>query len=324
MTTAKKAARPLEGILLLAGMLLVAGCAGTPQTDALLAARATPSAAAELTEVPFFAQTAHQCGPAALATILASAGADVTPERLTPRVYLPERRGSLQLELLAAARREGYVPYVLPPRLEDVLDEVAAGTPVLVLQNLGLEWYPKWHYAVVVGFDLTAGEIILRSGEQARRVLPLQVFERTWARGDAWAMVGMPPDRLPSTAREAPYVHAIVGLERVGQWQAAATAYETALSRWPDNLIARIGLGNARHALGDGSGAEAAYRRATRDHPDAGVAFNNLAQVLADAGRLPEAEAAARRAVALGGPLLAQYEQTLEHILARSRTASGG
>lgn len=318
MTIAGKAARVFPCAYLIVGTLLTVGCASTPQTNELLATRGAAERSAELTDVPFFAQTAYQCGPAALATVLGSAGATITPDVLASQVYLPDRRGSLQFELLAATRRHGYIPYVLKPRLNDVLNEVAAGTPVLVLQNLGLSWYPRWHYAVVVGFDLSTGEVVLRSGREARHVVSMRVFERTWERGDFWAMVSMPPDRLPQTAEETPYVLAILSLEHLQRWQDLALAYDTALSRWPDNLVARMGLGNSRYALGDVPGAEEAYRRATRDHPDAGVAFNNLAQVLADQGRLREAEKAARQAVRLGGPMLEQYVETLDQILARA------
>ncbi len=324
MDLVTRVARLLPRASLIAVTMLLVGCAGTAQTDALLAARSETIHAIELKDVPFFPQNAYQCGPAALATVLASAGAAITPEALVPQVYLPTRRGSLQFELLAATRRHGYIPYVLEPRLDRVLDEVAAGTPVLVLQNLGLGWYPKWHYAVVVGFDLSTGEMILRSGVEARHVVPMRVFERTWKRGNFWAMVSMPPDRLPHTADEASYVHAVLSLERLQLWHDTAVAYDTALSRWPKNLVARIGLGNSRYSLGDLSGAEAAYRRATHDHPDAAAAFNNLAQVLADQGRLREAEEAARRAVHLGGPMREQFEHTLDQILARLRGASRG
>ncbi len=324
MVSATKAAWSLPAICLAVGTLLTVGCASAPQTSRLLTAPGGPRPPVELTKVPFFPQTAYQCGPAALATVLTSAGAAVTPDALVPQVYIPERQGSLQLELLAASRRHGLIPYVLKPRLNDVLNEVATGTPVLVLQNLGLSWYPKWHYAVVVGFDLSAGQIVLRSGREARHIVSLRVFERTWKRGGYWAMVSLSPDRLPHTAEVMPYVQAILGLERVRRWDDVRVAYKTVLSRWPGNLAAQIGLGNSHYALDDLPQAEAAYRRATRDHPNAAPAFNNLAQVLADQGRLQEAEEVVRQAVYLGGPLLERYEQTLQQILVRQRKAAGG
>ncbi len=289
---------------------LLAGCAA-PQTAQLIErGPAAMPAQAELQSVPFFAQEAHQCGPAALATVLAEAGIDVSPESLTPEIYLPGREGSLAVEVFAATRRHGLVAYHLAPRLGDVLREVAAGTPVLVLQNLSLPVLPQWHYAVVVGYDLSREELVLRSGRTRRFVMSLSTFERTWARSGYWAMLALPPDRLPATATADGYVSAAIALERANV-AAARKAYATALSRWPDNVVAELGLGNSAYAMGDLAAAEDAYRRATRAHPESGDAWNNLAQVLADTKRPEEARAAAQRAVTLGGPRLAQYQETL-------------
>jgi hypothetical protein len=294
----------------LVAVALLAGCAA-PQTAQLIArGPAGLPAHAELQSVPFFPQEAHQCGPAALATVLGEAGTDVSPESLTPEVYLPGREGSLAVELLAATRRHGLVAYRLAPRLGDVLREVGTGTPVLVLQNLSLPVLPQWHYAVVVGYDLPHEEVVLRSGRTRRLVMALSNFERTWARSDYWAMLALPPDRLPATATAQRYVSAAVSLERLNV-PAARRAYATALARWPDNLVAQLGSGNAAYAMGDMPAAESAYRRATRAHPDSADAWNNLAQVLIDLRRPREALAAARRAVALGGPRLPQYRETL-------------
>jgi tetratricopeptide (TPR) repeat protein len=293
--------------------LFLGGCA-TPQVTALIAA---PPAAlperSELAETPFFPQERYQCGPAALATVLVQSGVATTPEALIDSVYLPEREGSLQAEMLATARRHGRVAYRLAPRLEDVLTEVAAGTPVVVLQNLLFSFAPRWHYAVVVGYDRPREEIILRSGTTQRLVMTLSNFERTWARSEFWAMVAMAPQRLPATAREEPYVGAAVALERVSAPD-ARRAYAAALSRWPGNLLARMGLGNTAYAAGDFTQAEAAYRQATRDHPEAADAWNNLATVLHRTGRTEEAMSAARRAIALGGARLPHYERTLRTI----------
>jgi peptidase C39-like protein/tetratricopeptide repeat protein len=306
-----RVARALAGVLLLSSLL--GGCA-TPQVAALIAAPppALPPRA-ELSTVPFFPQERYQCGPAALATALSHSGIKTTPDALTDSVYLPERQGSLQAEMLATARRHGRLAYRLAPRLDDLLTEVAAGTPVIVLQNLAFSFAPRWHYAVAIGYDRAREELILRSGTTERLVMTLSNFERTWARSEYWAMLVVPPDQLPATAREDVYVAAAVALERVSAADAQA-AYRTALARWPRNYLARMGLGNTAYAVNDMTAAEDAFRRATQDHPDAADAWNNLAYVLHQAGRRTEALDAARRAIALGGSRLPQYERTLKSI----------
>jgi tetratricopeptide (TPR) repeat protein len=302
------------GVFACAATALLAGCAAT-QADGLI--EATPAGlprAAEIAAVPFFPQEDYQCGPAALAMALTHGGRATTPEALLPQVYLPARKGSLQAEMLASARRHGMVAYPHAPRLEDLLREIAAGSPVIVLQNLALDWAPQWHYAVAIGYDLEARDIVLRSGTTRRLAMPLDTFERTWARSGRWAMLALAPERLPASASETAYVAAAAALERVSP-AAARRAYGTALARWPANAAARLGQGNAAYAMRDLEGAAAAYARATQDHPQAADAWNNLAQALHELGRRDAALAAAQRAVALGGPRAHAYRETLENIL---------
>jgi len=292
---------------------LLAGCA-SPQLAALL--ERTPETLpprAELSGVPFYPQQDYQCGPAALATALVHAGVATDPEALVAQVYLPAREGSLQVEMLAAARRHDLVAYRLAPQLPDLLAEIAGGTPVVVLQNLAFNFAPRWHYAVAVGYDLSREEIILHSGTTKRLVMTLSNFERTWARSGHWAMTALPPGRLPATATEDRYVASIVALERVAP-APAYRAYAAALERWPDSLLARIGQGNAAYEMRFLAAAESAYRETTRRHPDAADAWNNLAQTLLELGLRDEALAAAQRAVATGGPRLPLYQETLRAI----------
>lgn len=242
-------------------------------------------------------------------------GISADPNTLAPEVFTPSRKGSLQLAMIGAARRHGRIAYpVFGPDV--MLEEVSAGHPVIVLQNLGLSWHPVWHYAVVIGYDLNQGDVILHSGVTPRKRLSLRVFENTWARSDHWGLLVLPPTRLPATVTEHAYVSAVLGLEKASQWRGAVRGYSTALARWPDNLYARIGLGNSYYALGDKESAEAAFREATRRSPTNGSAFNNLAQVLWEQGKQQDALEAARMAVKLGGPLVNVYRKTLEEIQA--------
>src|SRR5690554_6884700 len=98
-----------------------------------------------LQDVPFHAQDAYQCGPASLAMVLNHRGIAASPDELKDRVYLPERKGTLQVEMISAARERDLLVYPLDKELHSILTELAAGNPVLVMQNLAFNWYPQWH-----------------------------------------------------------------------------------------------------------------------------------------------------------------------------------
>ena len=302
----------LAGVVLCG--LLLTGCATAPQTAALQ--RTWPTQLPQqvlLNRVPFHPQEDLLCGPATLATVAQAAGSSVTPEQLTPQVYLPGRQGALQTEMLAATRRQGLVAYPLAPDLQTVLTEVASGHPVLVLQNLSLPFKPMWHYAVVVGFDQTQKQVVLNSGTTQRMRLSMSTFENTWARSSHWAVRVSPPDQLPVTAQADDWAVAVAALERSSPL-AAQTAYATGLKKWPSHRISLLGLGNTAYALGQRAEAAQAFEATTRAHPDFADAWNNLAQVRLELGQLPAAQRAARQAVALGGARQENYQTLLQNI----------
>ncbi len=316
-TALYRSARLTAGAFLLLAAL--GGCASlVPQTMALREAwPAGVPERVEFADVAFFPQADYQCGPAALATALVNAGVQVTPDDLVKQVYLPARQGSLQAEMLAAPRRYSLVSYQLAPRFDDLLREVAAGNPVIVLQDTGYGFIANWHYAVVVGFDYAAGELYLRSGETRRLATPFTVLEYTWKKSNYWAMVVMPPGRLSATATESAYLPAIAAMERVGEPRATLSAYAAFLGRWPDNVGASIGLANKYHALSELKVAEAVLRRAAERHPDSVVVLNNLAQTLSDQGRDTEAWTFIERAAQPDGPFAAAVRETRALILQR-------
>lgn len=297
--------------LLFAGMALVLPGCGLFTSGQL---PQTPGGAARaMVEVPFHPQDELQCGPAALAMVLNWSGVAVQPEELSPQVFTPGLAGSLQSTLIGAARRHGRVAYPIAGS-EALLAELANGHPAIVLVNLGFSWYPRWHYAVAIGYDQERKVVILHSGLTAEEHLPTRVFMNIWRRSQYWGLLVLPPQRLPAVANETEWLAAVAGLERTGQGEAAVTGYRTALQRWPQSFAAWMGLGNSSYARQDPAAAAAAFRQATLLAPENGMAFNNLAHVLAEQGKQQEALAAARRAVELGGPLQATFAATLAEI----------
>lgn len=296
----------------LASIILLGGCSGLPTTPGT---RTAGVPIQELTDVPFFPQDAYQCGPAALAEVLTYSGIARSPADLTAAVYVPARKGSLQAEMIAAARSHGRVVYPLQTP-EEIQAQLRNGLPVLVFQNLGLPQYPRWHYAVVVGWA-PGGAVILRSGTTRRLALDEARFLRTWQWAGGWAQVMLPPDRLPALAEPGRYLSAAFDLESVGQSVAALSAYQTAARRWPDQDRAWLAWSNL---VLQGQGPTAALEaldvidQGLSHNPNSEVLRLNKAGILLALGKPAEARGAAQDIAAREGPWQKQAEDLLHRI----------
>ena len=299
------------------------GCAASPPLAAGLPADAPRSI--ELASTPYFPQEEYQCGPAALATLLVASGVDVTPETLAPEVFIPGRKGSLALELVGATRRHGRLPYVLATTADEMVDELEAGRPVLVLQNFGVSKLPIWHYAVLIGYDADRNVALLRSGDEKRVEMKWQRFAGTWHRGGRFALTTLHPGQVPAHATPARFIEAAAGLEAAGQRPAAAEAYDAAIASWPNEPMAWLGRGNIAYAEGDRQDAADAYMRAITLAPNDAAARNNLAEVLLDAGCLDESRRQIERAARLaeGTPLASSVADSRAKIDATAKAAGG-
>ena len=300
--------------LITASLFLLAACTSNLQYHDLDASRPAWLADSHtISDVPFFPQDRYQCGPAALATLLTAKGLHVTPEALRPIVYVPERKGSFQPEIMAATRANGFLAYPLAPRLLDLLSEVNAGNLVLVLQNLGLNSLPQWHYAVVKGFDLQREKLILNSGETENYEISLPTFERTWIRADRWALVAVTPGDLPATVNAQDYFSSVVAFEPLNPSNPVlADIYQTGLEEWPQDRNLLMGYGNFLLTVGQYYQAVDVFTTTMNLYPHYGPAHNNIAQALINLGQFEEAEYHVRQALAQDDEFNPTYQRTLE------------
>jgi tetratricopeptide (TPR) repeat protein len=238
----------------------------------------------ELAATPFFPQQRMQCGPAALATVLTASQASVTPAQLEPLVYLPGRRGSLQIEMLATPRNFGRIAYRIEPELAAIVSELTIGRPVLVLHNYGLPLWPRWHYAVVIGYDGSRDQLVMRSGRTQRQVWSARHFMRAWDNGGRWAFVILRPGEMPTHVNMKRYLDAAAAFERVAAPQDAFLAFDGAVNAWPEEPLAWIGRGTARYRQQLFDQAAADYRAALALNPGNPGARNNLAMALLGLG----------------------------------------
>lgn len=235
------------------------------------------------TSLPHFSQTDRQCGPAALAMVLAGLGEQIDPADLESLLFTPEREGTLPSDIISGARRSGKLAYQLDGQIESLLVEIAAGNPPIVLLNLGLSWYPVYHYVVATGYDLAAQEIYYTSGRDVSETVSLFTFNSMWRRAGSTAVVIVAPGTVPTTATPVSYMQAVAALEQLHQIGAARSAYRAAHLRWPLDYRFPFLLGNTY--LQEGAYARAIfwYEIALRQEQDSRI-LNNLAWSLYKSG----------------------------------------
>lgn len=252
----------------------LAGCASsTIQTDALSTAISFKPSINNI--APHIELEVGNCGPATLAMAIAATGNPYNVDEITSQMYSPNAKGSLQENMISAARRQGYL--AIPIRgFASLLKELEAGNVVIVFENLGISWIPQWHYALVTGYDLKNKTVIMHSGPQPNQFMDMAEFELSWKLTNYWALIVLPPGEVSASADELTHLHATAALEKMENLEAAKRAYLGILGNWPNSLIARIGLANVYYNLGDYSSAARYLQTANKLYPDSVEARTNL------------------------------------------------
>ncbi|HEV8661948.1 MAG TPA: C39 family peptidase [Candidatus Methylomirabilis sp.] len=187
----------MRHVRLAAGFLLLAACAG-PSAEALRAAVAAAPEGGRILPVPFFPQEEYQCGPAAVASILAYWGISAEPAAIAEAIYLPRLKGTLSLDLLLYAEQRGLRAVLLPQSADALKAALRAGRPIIALLNVGSRLIPTWHYVVVVGYADGPRAFLAHDGRHRERVFSYDDFAWRWQASGQWALLVEPPPGSPA------------------------------------------------------------------------------------------------------------------------------
>ena len=216
---------------------------------------------------------------------------------LDARTLIPEKGGTLQIELMATSRANGLLAYTLEPTFDALLRELKEQHPVIVLLNRSYAWYPLWHYAPVTGYDQQHQTILMHFADRPNEAMSIATFKRLWERSGNWGVVLLPPGHLPATASPEAFLRTAYDLEKTGMRGDAIVAYKRAMKRWPKETGILFALANACYQAKQFSAAEKYYRKLLSIEPGHPLALNNLADLLCHTGRRSEAKETINKAV---------------------------
>lgn len=265
-------------------------------------------------DVPFIKQTDYHCGPASLAMIANYYGRSISAEQVADLVFIPTKKGSLQVEMQAAARSLGLVAFSMNMDSSSLRAEIIAERPVIILQNLAFNIYPVWHYSVVTGVSPDKEYFLLHSGRHKYYRSDWTTLENTWRRGRYWALVVLPSGELPVSITEDKAVNAAMALEKIGNYRAAQQTYTSIIQRWPESFIAHVGLANSHMQLKEPLAASKAYRRALELDALSAEVLNNFAYSAFELGCEVTALRAASCAIRIDGANHKQLIATLNEL----------
>jgi predicted double-glycine peptidase len=267
------------------GLLLLAGCQSTPQADRLRQqGLASLPDSHTISAVPFYPQQQYYCGPTTLSEVFGYYGVTATPEEIAPKLFIPNKEGSLQLEMVSATRQYGFLPYTERGTLSSIMGLVKDDIPVIVFQNLSIALFPQWHYAVVIGFDSDEGTVTLHTGETANHEMSLELFERTWGRGNYWYLAPIPPDKTSNEMKPYHYTSAAYDMLKVGDKARALAFLETASTHWPSQWLSYFLIANYHMEQGDNAKAIAWFDKGFEAGKTQLAYLHNYALVLLEQG----------------------------------------
>ena len=178
-----------HGLFLLGVIVLAGGCGG----KSFETIRPGIEARGHYIEgVPFVKQTEYDCGPAALAGILAFYGRPVNLETITAIIYLPKLRGTLPMDLERFAKDFGLTTASSAGTVDTLKEAIRSNIPVICLLDLGFGPYRQPHYVTVIGFDDGNGLFIMHDGVTPNRTMAYKAFEKKWVRAGRWMIMIRP------------------------------------------------------------------------------------------------------------------------------------
>ncbi len=139
-------------------------------------------------EVPFVSQVQkNDCGPAALASLLAYHGANVSLEAVTKGVFTPALQRTLLPDMENYAASLGFAARSGRGDLSFLRECINEGLPIVLLIDMGRRSFSQGHYVVVFGHDPNG--FLMHAGTKGNVFLPAKELQDRWKRMNSLYLV---------------------------------------------------------------------------------------------------------------------------------------
>jgi len=221
-------------------------------------ARAEAPKSFKIDDVPRIKQLTNYCGPAVVSAVFKHFGREISQETVGKAVYDPSSRATSGSDMLLFGQENGFAAYSWNSGIEDVKSKLAAGLPVIVLQQNSLT-DTSGHYRVLTGYDDASSKFYAMDPYYDEITeLSYPKCEQLWHPTGHWALIYVPPARdafRDQLGARNPVLHMDLSLARFKrkEYDQALQEANKALALEPGNSYALSILGKIKKALGAGS-----------------------------------------------------------------------
>ncbi|MBI3333247.1 MAG: tetratricopeptide repeat protein [Candidatus Omnitrophica bacterium] len=142
------------------------------------------------------AQTAYQCGPAALESVIRRWGERADAGEMSRLLYQRGARGVLNFTLAQQAREQGFWTEVEEGNLDRLRSWIRKDIPPIVMLQAGPFRVPIYHFVVLRGFNDREQIFYANTGRAQTRVIRTPELLKRWKVAGWWTLIVCPPDRV--------------------------------------------------------------------------------------------------------------------------------
>ena len=202
-------------------------------------------------------QLNNYCGPACMAAVMRYYGKDFTQEAIGRAMYDSSSGATHGADMLFYARKQGFAAYSWNSSISDVKRRIAAGFPIIVLQQNSLE-DKSGHYRVLVGYDDAKSTFHAIDPYYDRTKLSYSECETLWSKMGYWALLILPEDKdtfKNELGARNPVVHMDLSYAKYKRknYKDALAEANLALALQPGNTFALSMVDKIQKAMGAGA-----------------------------------------------------------------------